>query len=59
MSDIKTLAEADEFECVRSIQEFYADYLALNSHLYSLNISESYQVSDAVDPGGSIDRLNL
>ena len=38
MSDIKSLAEADEFECVRVVQEFYADYLAINPHLYSLNI---------------------
>lgn len=45
MSDIKTLAEADEFECVRVVQEFYADYLAINPHLYSLNIPNNYQVS--------------
>ncbi len=44
MSDIKSLAEADEFECVRVIQEFYADYLAINPHLYSLNIPNNYQV---------------
>lgn len=45
MSDIKTLAEADEFECVRVVQEFYADYLAISPHLYSLNIPNNYQVS--------------
>jgi len=44
MSDIKSLAEADEYECVRVVQEFYADYLAMNSHLYSLNIPITYQV---------------
>jgi vacuolar protein sorting-associated protein 45 len=44
MNDIKSLAEADEFECVRVIQEYYADYLAVNPHLYSLNISTTYQV---------------
>lgn len=44
MSDIKCLAEADEFECVRVIQEFYADYLAMNPHLYSLNIPNTYHV---------------
>ncbi|CAF0976063.1 unnamed protein product [Adineta steineri] len=43
MSDIKCLAEADEFECVRVVQEFYADYLAINPHLYSLNIPNTYQ----------------
>ena len=47
MSDIKSLAEADEFECVRGVQEFYADYLAINPHLFSLNITENYQVCDA------------
>lgn len=44
MSDIKRLAEADEFECVRVVQEFYADYLAVNPHLYSLNLFETAQV---------------
>jgi vacuolar protein sorting-associated protein 45 len=44
MNDIKSLAEADEYECVRVVQEFYADYLAINSHLYSLNIPITYQV---------------
>jgi vacuolar protein sorting-associated protein 45 len=44
MNDIKSLAEADEFECVQVVQEFYADYLAINPHLYSLNIPTTYQV---------------
>jgi vacuolar protein sorting-associated protein 45 len=44
MDDIKSLAEADEFECIRCVQEFYADYLAVNPHLYSLNIPITYQV---------------
>ena len=42
MSDIKSLAEADEFECVRVIQEYYADYMAMNPHLYSLNLFNNY-----------------
>ncbi|CAF1600224.1 unnamed protein product, partial [Didymodactylos carnosus] len=37
MSDVKALAEADEFECVRVIKEYYGDYLAVNPHLFSLN----------------------
>jgi len=44
MSDIKALAEADKFECVKGIFEFYADYLAINTHLFSLNISNNYIV---------------
>lgn len=44
MNDIKNLAEADEYECVRVVQELYADYLVVNPHLYSLNIPITYQV---------------
>jgi hypothetical protein len=44
MNDIKTLAEADEFECVRIVQEMYADYLPINPHLYTLDIPNTYQV---------------
>lgn len=44
-ADIKTLAEADEQEVVREIQEFYGDYLAMSPHLFSLGIPISYQGS--------------
>ena len=44
MSDIKSLAEADEYECVRVVQEYYADYLAINPHLYALGMPTIYQV---------------
>lgn len=37
-SDIKILAENDEQEVVRELEEFYADYLAVSPHLFSLNI---------------------
>ncbi|PSN40961.1 Vacuolar protein sorting-associated protein 45 [Blattella germanica] len=37
-ADIKTLAESDEQEVVREVQEFYGDYLAVRPHLFSLNI---------------------
>ncbi|CAF1146015.1 unnamed protein product [Adineta ricciae] len=43
LNDIKSIAEADEYECVRVIQEFYADYVAINPHLYSLNIPITYE----------------
>lgn len=36
--DIKTLAENDEQEVVRELEEFFADYLAVSPHLFSLNI---------------------
>jgi vacuolar protein sorting-associated protein 45 len=42
-ADIKTLAESDEQEVVREVQEFYGDYLALSPHLFSLNITACAQ----------------
>jgi len=35
---IEELARADEMECVHGIQEFYADYYAINHDLLSLNM---------------------
>lgn len=35
---IKVLAEADENEFVREIQEFYVDYFAVGPNLFSFNI---------------------
>lgn len=46
---VKSLADADDFECVQSIEELYADYLAVNPHLYSLNIPITYQVQRNFD----------
>lgn len=37
-ADIKTLAEHDEQEVVKEVQEFYMDYLAVNPHLFSVGI---------------------
>lgn len=37
-SDVKSLAEADEQEVVAEVQEFYGDYIAVNPHVFSLNI---------------------
>ncbi|XP_067931822.1 vacuolar protein sorting-associated protein 45-like [Watersipora subatra] len=36
--DVKYLAEADEQETVREVQEYYGDYIAVSPHLFSLNI---------------------
>lgn len=38
-ADIKLLAESDEQEVVREVHEYYADYLAINPHLFSLGIN--------------------
>lgn len=37
-TDIKALAECDESESVREVKEIYADYLCINSDLFSLNL---------------------
>ncbi|XP_054011851.1 vacuolar protein sorting-associated protein 45 [Hylaeus anthracinus] len=37
-ADIKLLAENDEQEVVKEVHEYYADYLAVNPHLFSLGI---------------------
>ncbi|KAM9294014.1 vacuolar protein sorting-associated protein 45 [Gastrophryne carolinensis] len=42
-SDVKTLAEADEQEVVAEVQEFYGDYIAVNPHVFSLNIIGCFQ----------------
>nr|CAG4651704.1 EOG090X03QA [Triops cancriformis] len=42
-SAIKFLAEADEHEVVRELEEFFADYYAAGPDLFSLNLPESIQ----------------
>ncbi|XP_052280669.1 vacuolar protein sorting-associated protein 45-like [Dreissena polymorpha] len=44
--DVKTLAEADDQEVVREVQEFFADYIAVNPHLFALNIVGCYKGVD-------------
>ncbi|KAK3098847.1 hypothetical protein FSP39_023672 [Pinctada imbricata] len=36
--EVKVLAEADDQEVVREVQEFFGDYIAVNPHLFTLNI---------------------
>ena len=38
--DILKLANADEHESVKEIQEFYADYIPILDHVYTLNIKK-------------------
>lgn len=38
---LERMAEADEFEVVKSIHEYYADFLAINTDLFSLTTSTS------------------
>ncbi|XP_045216562.1 vacuolar protein sorting-associated protein 45-like [Mercenaria mercenaria] len=44
--DVKTLAEADDQEVVREVQEFFGDYIAVNPHLFTLNIQGCYKGID-------------
>uniref|UniRef100_A0A672R7S7 Vacuolar protein sorting-associated protein 45 n=1 Tax=Sinocyclocheilus grahami TaxID=75366 RepID=A0A672R7S7_SINGR len=41
-SEIKALAEADEQEVVAEVQEFYGDFIAVNPHLFSLNLQGAH-----------------
>lgn len=38
-ADIKILAENDEQEVVKEVQELYVDYFAINPHLFSIGLS--------------------
>lgn len=38
-ADVKVLAEHDEQEVVKEVQELYMDYLAVNPHLFSLGLA--------------------
>lgn len=42
-TEIKVLAECDESESVREVKEIYADFLCINSTLFSLNIPACLQ----------------
>lgn len=42
--EVKTLAEADDQEVVREVQEIYGDYIAVGVHLFSLNLNGICQV---------------
>lgn len=42
--DVKILAEADDQEVIREVQEFYSDYVAISAHVVSMNIVGCCQV---------------
>ena len=45
--DVKVMAEADDQEVVREVQEFYADYIPISPHVFSINIVGCCQVRKA------------
>ncbi|KAG6419755.1 hypothetical protein SASPL_116267 [Salvia splendens] len=53
-TQLHNMADADEPEVVQQVQEFYADFVALDSHHFSLNISSNhmYMLPAVVDPSG-------
>lgn len=38
---LRALAESDEFELIRQVQEYYGDYYAVNPALYHLNLFDT------------------
>lgn len=42
--DVKSLAEIDEQEVVREVQEYFCDYVAVNTHVFSMNIPSCGEV---------------
>lgn len=47
-SDIEQLAEVDENEVIREVQEYYGDYLAINPDLFSLGQDPHYLFGNSV-----------
>ena len=55
-SYLKQLADADDNEVVRTVQEFYGDYYPVNSDLFSLNIKK-VQMLNSVHWGNEQERI--
>ncbi|XP_038726291.1 vacuolar protein sorting-associated protein 45 homolog isoform X2 [Tripterygium wilfordii] len=53
-TQIHILADSDEQEVVNQVQEFYADFVAVDSYHFTLNIPSncSYMIPAVVDPSG-------
>lgn len=46
--DIKSLAENDEQEVVREVQEFFCDFVALGQHVFAFNMPNCGQVQSCL-----------
>ncbi|RAL43007.1 hypothetical protein DM860_009789 [Cuscuta australis] len=53
-TQIHILADSDESEVVQQLQEFYADFVAVDPHHFTLNIASNhmYMLPAVVDPSG-------
>lgn len=49
---LQALAESDEHEVVKQVQEFYGDFIAVNEDLFTLNMGDSLRLSA---PSGGFD----
>ncbi|KAK4934574.1 vacuolar protein sorting-associated protein 45, partial [Elasticomyces elasticus] len=57
-SSLERLAEADDHEVVKAVQEYFADYLVINSDLMSLNLSyPRYRLSSSSPDSWNADAL--
>ncbi|CEP11802.1 hypothetical protein [Parasitella parasitica] len=48
-SDIEQLAEVDEHEVIREVQEYYGDYLAINPDLFSLGQDPHHYFGNSIN----------
>mmetsp|Transcript_7831 Transcript_7831/g.23984 ORF Transcript_7831/g.23984 Transcript_7831/m.23984 type:complete len:557 (-) Transcript_7831:420-2090(-) len=55
---LNALADADEDEVVRQVQEYYADYVAVNEDLFTLNLRCSLRLSTDQRDAARVDMLN-
>ena len=44
--EVKSLAENDEQEVVRDVIEFFADYVAVGQHVFSMNLPNCGEVNN-------------
>lgn len=42
--DVKSLAENDEQEVVREVHEFFADFVSIGQHVFSMNLPNCSEV---------------
>jgi vacuolar protein sorting-associated protein 45 len=49
-SSLERMAEADDHEVVKVVQEFYADYLVITKDLFSLSYSNKTEISSIFSP---------
>ena len=46
--DVKSLAENDEQEVVREVHEFFADFVSIGQHVFSMNLPNCSEVFKSI-----------